>query len=140
PRAKDNPLWLIVLCDLMMNLMLFFLVMYSFTMQSPAQRREWVRMFDASALVEDPRKRQADALVREFKEEEAVAALRRLLRQTELDKSSEVTVTEHSIRVRLLNQLLFRSVEDSLAPSARRTIALLARVLREIPNDVIIEG
>ena len=37
-QAEENPLWLVVLCDLMTNLVLFFLVVYSFTFQTSDKR------------------------------------------------------------------------------------------------------
>jgi len=39
--TEDNPLWLIVLADMMTNLMLFFLVMYALSQQSPKAARRW---------------------------------------------------------------------------------------------------
>ena len=32
-KVEDNPLWLVVLSDIMTNLMLFFLILYVFTIQ-----------------------------------------------------------------------------------------------------------
>lgn len=141
PRTmKENPLWLVVLCDMMTNLMLFFLVMYALVLQEPAVREAWTRTFDAKDLVEDPRKRRAEALLREFQEKEAATALKELLRRSKLEDAARVTETEEGIRVRLRQKLLFAVGEARLSEASSRTLALLARVLREMDNQVVVEG
>lgn len=138
-RAEENPLWLVVLCDLMTNLMLFFLVMYSFTLQNPKTRSEWLKAFEASQLI-DTQQDRADAVVREFKETQAAAALVDLLDKSNLRKSADLDVTERFIRVRLRDQLLFGTASARLNPAAEKTLGLLAGVLKQIPNDVLVEG
>lgn len=137
---EDNPLWLVVLCDLMTNLMLFFLILYSFTLQKPENRQEWLRRFEARDLVVPPKELRAAELLREFHEKEASSALTGLLAKAGLEDSTEVSVTERSIRVRLRNQVLFETAQAALADEADRTMALLAKVLKEVPNEVVVEG
>lgn len=137
-QAEENPLWLVVLCDLMTNLMLFFLVMYSFTLQNPKSRGEWLRAFKASDLVDT--QARADALVGEFKERRAADALVGLLNRSDLRRSADIDVTERFIRVRLRDQLLFRTAESRLSPDAEKTLGRLSEVLKQIPNEVIVEG
>ncbi|MFI5345783.1 MAG: OmpA family protein [Elusimicrobiota bacterium] len=138
-QAEENPLWLVVLCDLMTNLMLFFLVMYSFTLQNPKTRAEWLRAFEASQLI-DNQQAKADALIREFKEKQAAEALLGLMQSSRLKSSADIDVTERTIRVRLRNQLLFPSASAGLNADAGKTLSLLAGVLKQIPNDVLVEG
>jgi chemotaxis protein MotB len=136
----ENPLWLIVLCDLMTNLMLFFLVMYSFTLQTPSQREKWARTFAANDVVEDPKLARARVILRQFREAEAGATIAELLVRAGLGTSADVSVTQDSIRVRLRNHVLFPSARAELTPEVRRSLAGLARVLREMPNEIIVEG
>jgi chemotaxis protein MotB len=138
-QAEENPLWLVVLCDLMTNLMLFFLVMYSFTLQNPKSRGEWLRAFKASQLI-DTQAARADALVGEFKERRAADALVGLLNASDLRRAADLEVTERAIRVRLRDQLLFQTAQARLGPSADKTLGRLAEVLRQIPNEVMVEG
>ena len=137
--TDENPLWLIVLCDLMTNLMLFFLVMYSFVLQNPSKRVEWLRTFEASQMI-DAQQTKADALIKEFKEREASAALVKLIRNSDLRNLADVDVTERTIRVSLRNQLLFGTAQADLNGAANRMLGHLTFVLKQIPNDVIIEG
>ncbi len=130
--VKDNPLWLVVLADMMTNLMLFFLVMYALSQQSPQAREEMARVFDAQAVV-DVKPRPADErALRDFKERQAAASLK--------EQFADTTVTENMIRVRLQEQILFPSAHSTLAPQAEEPILKLAKVLKELPNTVVIEG
>jgi len=136
----ENPLWLVVLCDMMTNLMLFFLVMYSFTMLDSNGRKKWERSFSAADVVADPRQARAQAVVRQFREQDAGAAMDEILRKSGLEDMSEIQVSQRSIRVRLRDKVLFPSARAELSDGARASLSRLARVLREMPNEVIVEG
>ena len=138
-QAEENPLWLVVLCDLMTNLMLFFLVMYSFTLQNPKTRSQWLRAFEASQLV-DVQQTQADAVVRDFKEKQAATAVSALLERPDVRKAADVDVTERAIRVRLRDQLMFGTARADLSAQAGVPLKLLAGILKQIPNDILVEG
>ncbi len=127
---EDNPLWLVVLADMMTNLMLFFLVMYAMTLQRPEARAELVRSFDAKAVVEPPAPAAPPQEV--FKEKEAVDRVKALF--------EDVTLEEDLIRVRLKDRLLFPTALADLSPQAAEPLARLAAVLQEMPNQVVVEG
>jgi chemotaxis protein MotB len=138
-RTDENPLWLIVLCDLMTNLMLFFLVMYSFVLQTPTKRAEWLRSFEAAQLI-DTQQARADALIQEFKEKDAAASLVKVVRDSALSGLADVEVTERAIRVSLRDRLIFGTARADLNAAANRTLRELTLVLKQIPNDVVVEG
>ncbi|MFA5139388.1 MAG: OmpA family protein [Elusimicrobiota bacterium] len=137
---EENPLWMIVLSDMMTNLMLFFLVMYVLTQGGRQMQEEMVRGFDGKGIVATAKEREAEAVVAEFKEEQAARDLKELLSSPELKGSVEVQETEEYIRVRLLDKILFGTASAELAASAQRAVSLLAAVLRQIDNEVIVEG
>lgn len=129
---EESPLWLIVLADMMTNLMLFFLVMYAMAQQAPSAKHELIRSFDATDVIDvKPRPEEAAARLN-FLEKEAADRLKYIF--------SDTTVTENMIRVRLQNQILFPSAQSKLSPEAGVPLAKLARVLRDMPNAVLIEG
>lgn len=130
--TEDNPLWLIVLADMMTNLMLFFLVMYALSQQAPSAREQMARAFDAKEVVDKTPKPAEEKAKLDFTEREAAARLKALFADTD--------VTEREIRVRLQNQVLFPSGLAALSPQADAPLAKLARVLLEMPNSVVIEG
>ena len=127
--SEDNPLWLVVLADMMTNLMLFFLVMYAMTLQRPEARAQLVRSFDAKAVVEEPAPSPPKEL---FREQEALRRVKELF--------EDVTLEEDLIRVRLRDRLLFPSALADLSPQAADPLARLAVVLNDMPNSVIVEG
>lgn len=131
-QAEENPLWLIVLADMMTNLMLFFLVMYALSQQTPAAREAMARTFDAKDVVDARPKPEDEKAKLDFAEKTAAERLKALFADTD--------VTEREIRVRLQNQVLFPSGLATLSPEADAPIAKLARVLLEMPNAVVIEG
>lgn len=134
---EENPLWLVVLCDMMTNLMLFFLVMYVLTQQGPQAQRELLRTFDVKSVIEDPASRAPEPR-EEFLQ--AAERLSELLKSPALAGAAEVERAEDSVRVRLRDRLLFPTAQARLAPEARPALAVLAAALREMPNTVIVEG
>ncbi|MFA6030623.1 MAG: OmpA family protein [Elusimicrobiota bacterium] len=135
---EDNPLWLVVLCDMMTNLMLFFLVMFALTQQGPQAQRDLVKTFEAGALV-DRKPRAEEAALPTFRESDA-DRLRGVFTQGGLGEAAAVAETEEGVRVRLKEGLLFGFGEADLAANAGTTLERLAAVLREMPNSVVVEG
>lgn len=129
---EDNPLWLVVLADMMTNLMLFFLVLFALSRQGPAAQEEMLRTFDAANIIDTSKNKAAEIVLREFREKQAAQRLKNLF--------ADISVTEHVIRVRLQDQFLFASAQAALSPSASAKLKSLAKVLSEMPNEVIVEG
>lgn len=130
--VEDNPLWLIVLADMMTNLMLFFLVLFAVSQQQPKAREELARAFAATDVVDTGPTRADERAAAVFKEREAAARLQAHFADT--------TVTENMIRVRLQNQILFPSALSTLSPEAEEPLMKLAGVLKELSGQVVIEG
>ncbi len=129
---EDNPLWLIVLADMMTNLMLFFLVMFAMTLQGEKAKQELARALDDRGLTTAPPDPQAERAVRDFREEQTANTLKQLFGDTRVD--------EDTIRVSLRDKLIFPTADDRLTPEAVRTLAALAGVLAPLPNTIVIEG
>jgi chemotaxis protein MotB len=129
-QEEDNPLWLVVLADMMTNLMLFFLVMYAMTLQRPEARAQMARSFDAKAVVEDPPVPQTPP--RDAFAEDVFPKVQALF--------DDAVLEERVIRVRLRDRLLFETALATLAPEATEPLDRLGRLLLEMPNQVIVEG
>lgn len=137
--TEDNALWLVVLSDLMTNLMLFFLVLYAFTRQPEAERKRMMHQLSdsfAGNQTETMKEHKAEEAVKRVNEEAAAQAIKDLVDA----KSADVLVSEGLIRVRLSNPVYFASASAELDPRAGRDLAPIARMLRAMPNPVIIEG
>ena len=75
----------------------------------------------------------------EFRED-AAARLHRTLSETDLAAQAQVELAENGVRVRLREELLFAVGEAALSPRSAKTLAALAGVLKQMPNEVIVEG
>ncbi|MDX6771027.1 MAG: flagellar motor protein MotB [Elusimicrobiota bacterium] len=127
---EDNPLWLVVLADMMTNLMLFFLVMYAMTISSPQARAQMARSFDAKAVVAEPPAEPAPP--RDAFKEEVYAPVKGLF--------DDAVLEERLVRVRLRDRLLFPTALADLSPEAAEPLERLARLLASMPNAVVVEG
>jgi chemotaxis protein MotB len=134
-REEENPLWLIVLCDMMTNLMLFFLIMYGFTRQPENERNKAMAAMSSGFREEKAAavEQKAEEVIRKTQEEDVTSVLK--------DKDfAQVEVNEQRIRVTLTNPVLFVSGEAVLSPEAKRELSELAPVLTQLPNPVLVEG
>lgn len=132
---EENPLWLVVLCDMMTNLMLFFLIMYGFTRQPEEARKKMMEAM-SDQFREEPQtqtEQKAEQVIQKAKEEDVSAALQK-------KDFAQVEVSEQRIRVTLTNPVLFVSGEAELSEEAKRELAELAPVLSQLPNTVLVEG
>ncbi|MBI4349693.1 MAG: OmpA family protein [Elusimicrobia bacterium] len=129
--AEDNPLWLIVLADMMTNLMLFFLVMFAMSLQGEEAKKLLARSLDDKGLTA-PADPAAERVVKDFREEQAARALQ--------EQFGDMRMDEDTIRVSLRERLVFPTADDRLTPEASRTLETLAGVLGPLPNTVVVEG
>lgn len=131
-QQDENPLWLVVLSDMMTTLMLLFLILYANATLSPAEQRRMARAFSAEAVVNPEPDARREAAVREFQEAKVIEELKK--------RFSDVSVTEREIRVRLREALLFPSGSSAPSGGAAENMSAMAAILREMGNPVIVEG
>lgn len=139
-RTADNPLWLVVLSDIMTNLMLFFLVLYVFNLQPESQAKEmFMSGFDKDRKV-SAREEEADKIVQKFREEDVAKTLAEELAKAGLKDMAEVQMTDRQIKVNIAAPVLFASGKAALTPSSAEVLGAVARVIAKLPNDIIVEG
>ena len=107
---EDNPLWLIVLADVMTNLMLMFLGLSGYAVQNQLTQEKFVETFQEHGLVEPL-----------------------------LGASEDVADDTDGIRLRLRG-MAFETNEDRLAPESGPRLGALAQALKRLRNNVVIEG
>lgn len=133
---EENPLWLVVLCDMMTNLMLFFLIMYGFTRQPEESRKKMMEAMSNQFKDEKQQtqvEQKAEDVIQKTKEEDVTNVLKE-------KEFAQVEVSEQRIRVTLTNSVLFVSGEAVLGEQARRELGELAPVLSQLGNTVLVEG
>lgn len=136
PESMDeNPLWLIVLCDMMTNLMLFFLAMFAVTLQGDKARQEFARTFrgEEAVLVAPPVATPEPAV-------DVETSLRLALEGANLSQDVALQKTERGVRVRLKEAMLFPVAEAVLEERAGVPLAVIAEALKDVPHEVVVEG
>jgi chemotaxis protein MotB len=132
---EENPLWLIVLCDMMTNLMLFFLAMFAITLQGPKAKAEFERAFRVEEAVVPAVPETAPEPAPDL-----AASLRLALERAGLSTDVELQETERGVRVRLRDAMLFPTAGAVLEGRAGVPLSVIAAALKDVPHEVVVEG
>ncbi len=139
-RTQDNPLWLVVLSDIMTNLMLFFLILYVFTL-NPEVQAGFIEGFNQELDETREKEKKAEEVIQRILETDIANELKRELERSGLKDMAEVQVTDTKIRINIAAPILFPSGGARLSPGARETLDAVGRLLSELKkNDVVVEG
>ncbi len=131
-EKRESPLWLTVYSDFVTNMVLFFLVLYTSARTSREKQQE---MFEKiGATVEDTR----DSAV--LIEQEAGRKIEEMIQHQDLEEFAMVSVDETTIRVVLREAITFDSGDDRLVPESFPVLDEIVEIIKDIPNDVVIEG
>ena len=139
-RTEENPLWLVVLSDIMTNLMLFFLILYVFSIQPETEAKaSFVDGFDKEN-VQKRKEEKAEEVVKKFTEEDIARKLAEELYKAGMKDMAEVQITDKQIRINIAAPVLFSSGKAKLGSTSSAVLGPVAQVLNKLPNDIIIEG
>ena len=128
---KENHLWLIVLSDIMTNLMLFFLMLYVFTLQGAEAKRSFAAGLNNEAI--DEKEKKAKELIQELKEKDIAKTI------SQLD-NAEVQITSKEIRINVESPILFKSGSADLGNHAANILDVMGKLLNKLNNEIIVEG
>lgn len=140
PRLEENPLWLIVLSDIMTNLMLFFLVLYVFNLR-PEQdvQASFVEGFKRKTVSDEKEKRAQD-IIQKFKEKDIAQTISSELKKTGLEEISQMQMTDKYIKINIAAPILFQSGKSELGQNAQSILNAMGKLLSKLDNDIIVEG
>jgi len=139
-RAEENPLWLVVLSDIMTNLMLFFLILYVFSIHPETEAKAiFVDGFDKENA-QAQKEKKAEQIVKKFTEEDVAKKLAEELYKAGMKDLADVQITEKQIKINIAAPVLFASGKAQLGLSASEVLGPVAQVLNKLPNDIIVEG
>lgn len=138
-QLNRGALWAVTYGDLMSYLMIFFLVLFSFsiTRNDKAKSRKYEESLGNiqkafGGKVDEKRMERAKA-----REEESAV-------ESQLKKSVsslvQIESSEHMVKLVLPEGVLFSSGRADLAESAKRILAPIADELKKLPNEILIEG
>lgn len=139
-KVEENPLYLVVLSDIMTNLMLFFLILYSFNLQPESSAAESFKSgFDKEAAQKEKEKK-AEEIVNKFTEQDVALKLAEELLKSGMKDMAEVQLTDKQIKINIAAPVLFSSGKAELGRTSSEVLGPVAQVLNKLPNDIIVEG
>ena len=139
-KVEENPLYLVVLSDIMTNLMLFFLILYVFSIQPESQAAaSFMSGFDSEAAQKEKEKK-AEEVVKKFTEQDVAQKLAEELQKSGMKDLAEVQLTDKQIKINIAAPVLFASGKAELGRTSSEILGPVAAVLRKLPNDIIVEG
>jgi len=139
-RAEENPLWLVVLSDIMTNLMLFFLILYVFNIQPESEAKALFMSGFDKENAQKLKEKKAQDVVKKFTEEDVAKKLAEELYKAGMKDMADVQVTDKQIKINIAAPVLFPSGKAGLNKTSSEVLGPVAQVLNTLPNDIIVEG
>ena len=139
-KIEDNPLWLVVLSDIMTNLMLFFLILYVFNIQPATEAKAMFMDGFDKENAQAAKEKEADKVLQKFNEEDVAKRLAEELYKAGMKDMAEVQITDKQIKINIAAPVLFASGKAGLGRASSDVLGPVARILLKLPNDIIVEG
>jgi len=143
-QLNKGALWAVTYGDLMSYLMIFFLMLFSFSIAKADKAKS--RKYEESLINIQKSfggKKNSKSLERakaQENEEKVVSNLKESMKTEELQNVLQIESTEHKVKLVLTEGVLFGSGLADLKDPAKKVLAPIAAELKKIPNDIIIEG
>jgi chemotaxis protein MotB len=121
-ELNKNAIWSITYGDMMSYLMIFFLLLYAFSYTKSMKQEMSLLSIESAA----GGKHKID--------------IQQLFSKYGLQKIANVELTEQKLRITFQEPVLFDLGKADLKPACIPALHAIAKVLREIQNEVVIEG
>lgn len=139
-QLNKGALWAVTYGDLMSYLMIFFLMLFSFSIAKSDKQKS--RKYEES-LVNIQRAFGGTTTTRQLERaraQESEAATEEKLKESVASNLVQIESSEKKIKLVLTEGVLFGSGSTDLKDPARKVLAPIAAELKKLPNDIIIEG
>lgn len=128
----DTTAWMVPYGTLMMILMIFFVILYSFSqLGSGIQYERTLATLQSAA---------SGKKLQVLKEAEIANRLEKLFKEANLDKQAVVTINAQKVKIVLTQDVVFDSGSVELKKEAYIALSKLAEVMKDLPNRIIVEG
>jgi chemotaxis protein MotB len=143
-QLNKGALWAVTYGDLMSYLMIFFLVLFSFSMSKSDKAKS--RKYEESLVniqkafggkADEKRLERAKAQENESKVE---SDLKQSMQTNDLANLVQIQSNERKVKLVLTEGVLFGSGQADLKEPAKKVLGPIAAELKKLPNDIIIEG
>ena len=143
-ELNKGALWAVTYGDLMSYLMIFFLVLFSFSVARTDKTRS--RKYEESlgniqkAFGGKSDSRGLERAKAKEKELQVESNLKESMQAGGLANLVQIQSSERKVKLVLTEGVLFASGKSDLKEPAKKVLAPIAAELKKIPNDVLIEG
>ncbi|MDN5346755.1 MAG: chemotaxis protein MotB [Clostridia bacterium] len=156
-REEDGaPTWMTTYSDLMTLLLVFFVLLFSFSQIDIQKFRRFILSYQGRGILDRGTAPLAEPepLPRQFPEGvnvesgsgqadqllETYTQVREFLKANNMEDQVEVTYQRGGVALDIKERILFDSGKADLKPEAKNLLDKLAGLLRSLPNDIRVEG
>ena len=144
-HLNRGALWAVTYGDIMSYLMIFFLIMFSFSISKSRPAAASVKYEEGLANIQrvfggPVDKSRVDRALRRQAEDVAVKNLQAAVESKDLGKFVEVKATEENVQLTLKEPILFDSGKAELKTEAGAVLDGIAAELKALPNAIVVEG
>ncbi len=143
-QLNKGALWAVTYGDLMSYLMIFFLIMFSFTMAKTDKTKS--RKYEESmnnlqkAFGGKVDQKRLDRMEDDKKADNFEEKMKETVQTTELSSLIQMQSNERKVKLVLPEGVLFTSGSATLKEPAKKILAPMADELKKVNKDIIIEG
>ncbi len=140
-EESNEGMWAITYGDLMSYLMIFFLFLYAFAIQSQSSAVGKEQAQETLSEIQKAFGGEETKIVKKRREEnEAMEALKETFVSSDTTRAIEVDSDERFLKLTLKDKIMFQPCEATLNDDAKQVLHGFALVAKEMPNDIIVEG
>jgi len=143
-QLNKGALWAVTYGDLMSYLMIFFLVLFSFSIAKTDKAK--TRKYEES-LVNIQKafggkldKKQVERAKAQEQEDKVADKLKESMATNQMSNLVQIDSNEHRVRLVLTEAVLFDSGKADLRGRAKEVLKSIAEELKKLPNEVQVEG
>ncbi|AZO94048.1 flagellar motor protein MotB [Halocella sp. SP3-1] len=149
---NGSPAWMVTFSDLMTLLLVFFVLLYSFSVMDIEKFEGFMSAFQAQLGVLDGGKTINDEslvargnIAQRFNPSlqnfnKVMGEMSTYIEQEGLNDRVEMELTERGLVVRLTGQVLYDVGKAELKVGGKNLLDEIAKLLKDIPNDIMVEG
>lgn len=139
PHEADENRWLIPYGNAMTILMVFFLILYAFTYWIGDVKYEKILASIQKDLIKFDDE-MFERIHKKEKEADIAIDLSKKVEEMGLERFMSIKIDAQMIRLSLPSPVLFERGEAYLREEAKMVLKEIAKIIKDIPNKVIIEG
>ena len=138
--TPSSSMWIVPYGTLMTILMIFFLVLYAFSFIVSGVRFESIVQSLQKDVGGEVNREYMERVIRKAREREAVEEMYGLIDEKRLKKFANVKIDKEGIRIIFRSPIIFDLGKAELKPEIISVLSAVAKVIREMPNEVVVEG